>query len=91
MIRRLKVLSGYATKIPRLAEPVEFGPGLTVLSLDSQLVFWTKLVPYFAARVQLVIASHSPFCLGAVAHFVEFEPGYIEKARAAVRMLCDQT
>lgn len=56
-------------------------------SLVWQSRLWRLLSrPDVAERLQVIVATHSVFSLGIPeAHYVEFEPGYVEAATSALR------
>ena len=59
------------------------------LSIPNQQALWTQSLPGLARHCQVIVATHSPFALAAPAPVtvIEFEPGYVEACRAAVRAL----
>lgn len=59
------------------------------LSIPNQQALWARSLPGLARHCQVIVATHSPFALAAPGPVtvVEFEPGYVESCRAAVRAL----
>lgn len=56
------------------------------LSIPAQAALWRRL-EQLAAHVQLIVATHSPFALGARAAVIEMVPGYAVACRAALGSL----
>ena len=50
------------------------------LSIPYQITLW-KALPRMAEKLQVIVATHSPFALFCDANFVEMEKGYVELCR----------
>lgn len=61
------------------------------LGIHNQMLFWKNYIPNLVkAGFQVIIASHSPFALSSKnAKWVEFEPGYYENSREALKALSE--
>jgi predicted ATPase len=56
------------------------------LDIPSQAVFWTHVVPHLVTRVQVIVASHSPFALmDASVAVIDMVDGYADSSRKAIR------
>lgn len=57
------------------------------LSIENQMLFWKRFIPKVSKDFQVVIATHSVFSLTHEANWIEFEPGYLNKSREAIKEL----
>ena len=55
------------------------------LSIESQIYLWKHLFPKMTNKVQLIVATHSPFSVDIEANFVDMQEGYLEETRKAIR------
>ena len=54
------------------------------LSIENQIMFWKDIIPKMSTKLQLIVASHSPFCINVKANFIDMQNGYLEETRKAV-------
>lgn len=55
------------------------------LSLPVQFDLWTKAIPQWASHMQVIVATHSPFCLIAPGNLIECVDGYTEECRKCLK------
>jgi predicted ATPase len=55
------------------------------LSLPTQFQLWTKIIPQWATLMQVVVATHSPFCLVSPANLIECVDGYADECRTSLK------
>jgi hypothetical protein len=90
-----KKLADYVSSLPRtgiitfmMDEPDRS------LSIDNQMLFWTRMIPkLLSENRQVVVATHSVFCLLDIffegkykANWIEFEPNSVQKARNCLKL-----
>jgi hypothetical protein len=46
---------------------------------------WTKIIPQWATLMQVVVATHSPFCLVSPANLIECVDGYADECRTSLK------
>ena len=56
------------------------------ISIPNQELFWRLVIPRLSEGRQVVVATHSPFALGA-SRLVDLAPGYSERCRAVLATL----
>jgi hypothetical protein len=56
------------------------------LSIPNQAQVWQAL-PRLAQRAQVIVATHSPFALGAGGDVIDLHPGYVAECREALKGL----
>lgn len=55
------------------------------LSLPVQFELWTKAIPQWSEHMQVIVATHSPFCLIAKGNIIECVDGYVEECKKCLK------
>ncbi len=84
--RAMKDFFDYVTSLPRKGPPTLLLDEVDrSLSIPNQVELWSRVLPRISEKYQVIIATHCPYALVYSGHVVEFEKGYIDACREAIR------